>query len=144
MRKIIKTFRLFESTDYKMSDIIDLYHDIKSIEYILEEEDVDVMMSLRLVRTDRKESFSVTIRSEESIIDSLRIDPDFPLEAIEIRITKIKSEWEPESILVFDRLVERYFNLLKEHLDYIESDRISLETHFIGDEIKLGVIKIKI
>lgn len=140
MRKI-KSFSLFESTDYKVSDIIDLYHDIKSIEYILEEGNVDVMMSLRLVRTDRKESFSVEILSDDRIIGLLKT---FPLEAIEIRITKRKAEWEPESILVFDRLVERYFNLLKEHLDYIESDRISLETHFIGDEIKLGVIKIKI
>lgn len=142
--KKIKTFNLFESTDYKVRDIIDLYHDIKSIEYILEEEDVDVMMTLRLVRTDRKKSFSVTIRSEESIIDSLRIDPD--LEAIDIRISKGKSEWTHESIQEFERLVKRYFNLLKEHLEYIEDDRISFLIYKddLKKQVKLGIIKIDI
>lgn len=132
----IKSFNLFESLiQPSIEKICSLYEDVKSIGYILEEEGIYVDYKLIIVSTDnpsqQKQLVSVRINSCEDIRTWLS-KPKCTLREflinIENRETSIYADdSSKESIMdesSFRDEVERYYTLLKEHLDYIPEEVI--------------------
>jgi hypothetical protein len=118
----IKSFMLFESNDRlekRIKEISDVYEDIKSIEYILDE----LGYNLRWKIVTGK--FSHTIREGELIRDLVMRNPAFHydfLKPVRIRIDipgigKRTQEAAREDI-------KRFKNLLEEHLDYLPEESI--------------------
>ena len=132
----IKSFKLFESAPrgVRLEDNIEgmweLYEDIKSIEYIVEEAGYNIIYNFMF--KDRKydaylrtlTSSSVLFLIENNIpigkFISINIEVAYPKDQVivnaggQIRLT-------PEQIEKIGVDCERYCNLLKEHLDYVKS-----------------------
>ena len=135
--KRIKGFRLFESAGVDLEKVCALYEDARSIGYLLEEEGIPVEYRLRMVRTGRgslqKELVSVRINNSDDIrralaIDSLREfvifvknpEPKNPPYALKMRNNMELNVQEAE----FRKEFERYYSILAEHLDYVDSSFI--------------------
>ena len=149
----IKSFKLFESAHrgVRLEDNIEgmweLYEDIKSIEYIVEEAGYNIIYNFMF--KDRKygaylstlTSSSVLFRIENNIpigkFISINIEVAYPKDQVivnaggQIRLT-------PEQIEKIGVDCERYCNLLKEHLDYVKS----VERHSGGTGKNVIVVKI--
>ena len=135
--KHIKNFKLFESLiQPSIEKICSLYEDVKSIGYILEEEGIYVDYKLIVVSTGNRESLqkqliSVRINSCDDIRTWLS-KPENTLREFLINIENRKSSVyrgtvDNEPIMdesLFRDEVERYYTLLKEHLDYIPEEVI--------------------
>ena len=140
----IKSFKLFESLiQPNIEKICSLYEDVKSIGYILEEEGIYVDYKLIVVSTGNRESLqkqliSVRINSCDDIRTWLS-KPENTLREFLINIENRKSSVyrltiqemegtvDNEPIMdesSFSDEVERYYTLLKEHLDYIPEEVI--------------------
>ena len=149
----IKSFKLFESAPrgVRLEDNIEgmweLYEDIKSIEYIVEEAGYNIIYNFMF--KDRKygaylstlTSSSVLFRIENNIpigkFISINIEVAYPKDQVivnsggQIRLT-------PEQIEKIGVDCERYCNLLKEHLDYVKS----VERHSGGTGKNVIVVKL--
>ena len=134
--KRIKSFKLFESLiQPNIEKICSLYEDVKSIGYILEEEGIYVDYKLIVLSTDnpsqQKQLVSVRINSCEDIRTWLS-KPKCTLREflinIENRETSIYADDSSKEPIMdessFRDEVERYYTLLKEHLDYIPEEVI--------------------
>jgi hypothetical protein len=133
----IKSFKLFENlVQPNIEKICLLYEDVKSIGYILEEEGIYVDYKLVVLSTGNRESLqkqlvSVRINNCDDIRTWLS-KPENTLREFLINIENRKSsvyrgtvDNEPimdESLFIDE--VERYYTLLKEHLDYIPEEVI--------------------
>jgi hypothetical protein len=151
--KKIKSFKLFESAPrgVRLEDNIEgmweLYEDIKSIEYIVEEAGYNIIYNFMF--KDRKydaylrslTSSSVLFLIENNIpigkFISINIEVAYPKDQVivnaggQIRLT-------PEQIEKIGVDCERYCNLLKEHLDYVKS----VERHSGGTGKNVIVVKL--
>ena len=149
----IKSFKLFESAHrgVRLEDNIEgmweLFDDIKSIEYIVEEAGYNIIYNFMF--KDRKygaylstlTSSSVLFRIENNIpigkFISINIEVAYPKDQVivnaggQIRLT-------PEQIEKIGVDCERYCNLLKEHLDYVKS----VERHSGGTGKNVVVVKL--
>jgi len=137
----IKSFKLFENlVQPNIEKLCSLYEDVKSIGYILEEEGIYVDYKLVVVSTGNRESLqkqliSVRINNCDDIRTWLS-KPENTLREFLINIENRKSsmysgpvtdESLKEPIMdekSFSSEVERYYTLLKEHLDYIPEEVI--------------------
>jgi hypothetical protein len=128
--KRIKSFKLFESIQ-NIEKICSLYEDVKSIGYILEEEEgIYVDYKLIVVSTDnpyqQKQLVSVRINNCDDIRTWLS-KPESTLREFLINIENRETSMYVDDSLKepimdessFRDEVERYYTLLKEHLDYI-------------------------
>jgi hypothetical protein len=138
--KRIKGFRLFESAGVDLEKVCALYEDVRSIGYLLEEEGIPVEYRLRLVSIGRrgslqKEVVSVRINNSDDIrralaIDSLREfvifvknpEPKNPPYALRLRNNN-GVELSVQEV-EFREEFERYYSILAEHLDYVDSSFI--------------------
>jgi len=132
--KRIKSFKLFESLQ-NIEKICSLYEDVKSIGYILEEEGIYVDYKLIVVSTDnpnqQKQLVSVRINSCDDIRTWLS-KPENTLREFLINIENRETSMYADDSLKepimdessFSDEVERYYTLLKEHLDYIPESAI--------------------
>ena len=151
--KKIKSFKLFESAPkgIRLEDNIEgmweLFDDIKSIEYIVEEAGYNIIYNFMF--KDRKydahlrslTSSSVLFLIENNIplgkFISINIEVAYPKDKVivnaggQIRLT-------PEQIEKIGVDCERYCNLLKEHLDYVKS----VERHSGGTGKNVIVVKL--
>lgn len=138
--KHIKNFKLFESLiQPNIEKICSLYEDVKSIGYILEEEGIYVDYKLIVLSTDnpsqQKQLVSVRINDCEDIRTWLS-KPKCILREFLINIENRESSMYLDFLLddslrepimdesLFRDEVERYYTLLKEHLDYIPEEVI--------------------
>ena len=117
MRKI-KSFRLFESNERlekRIKEISDVYEDIKSIEYILDELGYNLRWKIVVGK------FSLNIRECESIHDLVMRNPAFNydfLRPVKIRIDIPGIGKRTQEVARED--IKRFKTLLEEHLDYLE------------------------
>lgn len=139
--KRIKSFKLFEyfkKEDIDIQKVCDLYEDVKSIEYILEEKGIYPKYRLRVVcipeGTLQKEIRIITVRSCEEIRGFLN-RPKFNLREFVIEVENWverdpRNRWSPVnkicSEIEFDTELTKYFSLLKEHLNYVDEEFISI------------------
>ena len=141
--KRIKGFRLFESTGVDLEKVCSLYEDVRSIGYLLEEEGIPVEYRLMLFTgrgSLQKEVVSVRINNSDDIRSALNIpvwgisnlkefvicvknpDPRNPPYTLKIRnnngleLSAQEAEFREE--------FERYYSMLTEHLDYVDSSFI--------------------
>jgi hypothetical protein len=123
MMKRIKRFAMFESITVWPDKVCSLYEDARSIGYILEDEGIAVEYWLRMVRTGRgslqKELVSVRVGSCEDIRRALSIDSLRELVIYAGNPVKGKADSEQEA--EFRKEFERYYEILKDHLDYVDS-----------------------
>ena len=151
--KKIKSFKLFESAPrgVRLEDNIEgmweLYEDIKSIEYIVEEAGYNIIYNFMFkegkydAHLRRLTSSSVLFLIENNIplgkFISINIEVAYPKDQVivnaggQIRLT-------PEQIEKIGVDCERYCNLLKEHLDYVKS----VERHSGGTGKNVIVVKL--
>jgi hypothetical protein len=137
--RIIKSFRLFESIsgesqiEERIVEIAGIYEDAKTIEYILEEGGYD--FSWRIVTEYRSydvhDDLPDLIRVNSFSGDGSVFHHDF-LKPVKIRINILGINGElftsdEKYRLDYKNDIERFKNLLEEHLDYLPSDSISLE-----------------
>ena len=130
----IKSFKLFENLlQPNIEKLCSLYEDVKSIGYILEEEGIYVDYKLVVVsrETLQKQLISVRINNCDDIRTWLS-KPENTLREFLINIENRKSSVYRGTVdneLIMDESlfideVERYYTLLKEHLDYIPEEVI--------------------
>ena len=130
----IKSFKLFENlVQPNIEKLCSLYEDVKSIGYILEEEGIYVDYKLVVVsrETLQKQLISVRINNCDDIRTWLS-KPENTLREFLINIENRKSSVYRGTVdneLIMDESlfideVERYYTLLKEHLDYIPEEVI--------------------
>ena len=132
----IKSFKLFENlVQPNIEKLCSLYEDVKSIGYILEEEGIYVDYKLIILSTGNRESLQKQIVSVRiNNCDDIRTwlsKPENTLREFLINIENRKSSVyravDNEPIMdesLFSDEVERYYTLLKEHLDYIPEEVI--------------------
>ena len=142
--KRIKGFRLFESAGVDLEKVCALYEDVRSIGYLLEDEGIPVEYRLRLVSIGRRGSLleevvNVRINNSDDIRSALAIpvwgisnmlrefvicvknpEPKNPPYALKRRNNMELSVQEAE----FRKEFERYYSMLTEHLDYVDSSFI--------------------
>lgn len=141
--KRIKSFRLFESVN---PDIVEkvcaLYEDVKSISYILEDEEIvpvyrlsvigNKSMTYQNIQKVAGEEFSLNvnisscnkIRMILSSEQSIKLD----LKSFIIRIENVNEDgFKSMDYTEFSSEVESYFNFLKDHLDYVPDEYIKIE-----------------
>ncbi len=129
----------FKKEDIDIQKVCDLYEDVKSIGYILEDLGIEPKYKLRVVcipdGTLQKEIRSILIRSVESIKDIL-MRPKYNLDRFVIEAENYKevdklNRWSPLNKVCseteFNEHLTKYFSLLKEHLDYIDESFIRIE-----------------
>jgi hypothetical protein len=134
--KHIKSFKIFDSLiQPNIEKICLLYEDVKSIGYILEEEGIYIDYKLIVVSTDnpyqQKQLVSVRINDCDDIRTWLS-KPTCTLREFLINIENRESSVYTDDSLKepimdeksFSSEIERYYTLLKEHLDYIPEEVI--------------------
>lgn len=138
--KKIKTFKLFESKgEVDIDAVCSLYEDIKSIEYILEERGIYPQMRLKVVCVPdgslQKELRSILIRRVEEIRGFL-MRPTFVLRSLMIEIENNRGDrsipkWDHRNKIMgdddFKGEFEKYWSLLRDHLDYVPDSFISYD-----------------
>lgn len=125
--KRIKSFKVFESNTY-IDKVCSLYEDIKSLDYILEDEGIIVNHNLKVVcvpdGTLQKEIRVIKVSSVNSIRDILT-RPKTQLKSLCLRMLLGPNDMKRvEGIDYLRSEVDRYLVILAEHLDYIQSDYI--------------------
>ena len=151
--KNIKSFKLFESAPrgIRLEDNIEgmweLFEDIKSIEYIVEEAGYNIIYNFMF--KERKYDTYFTTLSDSGVRS--KIENNIPLGkfiSINIEVAHPKDQvivnaggqirLTPEQIEKIGVDCERYCNLLKEHLDYVKS----VERHSGGTGKNVVVVKL--
>ena len=136
--KSIKSFKLFESkSEIDIDAVCSLYEDIKSIDYILEERGIYPQMRLEVVCVPdgslQKEIRSILIRRVEEISGFL-MRPTYVLRSLRIEIENYGGDrsipkWDPRGKIMgdddFKGEFEKYWTLLRDHLDYVPDEFIS-------------------
>ena len=129
--KRIKSFKLFESVDPDIVEkVCSLYEDVRSIGYILEEEGFEPEYKITVVcvpdGTLQKEVRTIRVIKSEEIRVFLRRYNVMQMRSftVTIRNANPKNLDYKESNDFFKEEVDRYFTLLKEHLDYVPEEHI--------------------
>ena len=156
--RIIKSFRLFESGEDKLEgrikEISDVYEDVKSLEYILEEGDYDYEWKISTEHNSYKigDDISDLIRdnsypADENLLDGAIFHHDF-LKPVTICINvlgiggKLFSEDNSTTVGKIKDDMSRFKTLLEQHLDYLPDGSITLyDAGWIGNykiNIKIG------
>lgn len=140
--KRIKSFKLFESLkkeDIDIQKVCDLYEDVKSIEYILEEKGIYPSYRLRVVcipdGTLQKEIRIFRVRSCEEIRGFLNranvVLRDFFIHIENWVENDPRNRWSSVNQIMnrddFKIEVDKYYDLLKEHLDYVGEEHITFK-----------------
>jgi hypothetical protein len=139
MRKI-KSFSLFESkSDIDIESVCSLYEDVKSIEYILEERGISLSYRLRVTCIPQgslqKEIRIYRVRSCEEIRGFLNrstvVLRDFFIHIENWVERDPRNRWSPVNQIMnrddFKIEVDKYYDLLKEHLDYVGEEHITFK-----------------
>jgi len=139
MRKI-KSFKLFESkSEIDIDSICSLYEDVKSIEYILEERGISPSYRLRVTCIPhgslQKEIRIYRVRSCDEIKGFLNrstvVLREFFIHIENWANNDPLKRWSPVNQIMsrddFKIEVDKYYNLLKEHLDYIGEEHITFK-----------------
>ena len=139
MRKI-KSWRLFEShSDFEnqLDSYISMYKDIESINYILEENSIypefKFVLSGKFLFDETTRNISFTNESE--LLKMVKWIKSYPggnkYESIDKLVIQLDNIDDSDSDIMdgleFVELVKKYCDLLKEHLDYIDSDLIKID-----------------
>lgn len=137
MRKI-KTFKLFESkSEIDIDAVCSLYEDVKSIEYILEEKGISPSYRLRVTCIPhgslQREVRIFRVRSCDEIRGFLNratvVLKDFFIQIENWTNNDASYRWSPVNQIMgrddFENEADKYYNLLKEHLDYVGEEHIS-------------------
>lgn len=141
MRKI-KSFSLFESkSEIDIDSICSLYEDVKSIEYILEEKGISPSYRLRVTCIPhgslQKEVRIFRVRSCDEIRGFLNRST-VVLREFFIHIENWSNKdplkrWSPVNQIMnrddFKIEVDKYYDLLKEHLDYVGEEHITFKRY---------------
>jgi hypothetical protein len=139
----MKHLKLFESfsineieENNKMAN--DIVEDIKTISYILEEEGFDIEYLFNAKSRNFATDLSFRVDEYNKLISSPNISGCKPVN-IDMVVVKIigRTITDPKT---FQRTltdsgkeaIERYINLLKEHLDYIDPNNITTQRSLIG------------
>lgn len=140
--KWIKLFENFKDNKDKLEEritkISEVYNDIKSLEYILEDDGYDITWRLD---TSFKSSYpldgdiSDLIRSR-SFTDGGLFTHEF-MKGVNIRMNVNKPYSEMSNKIKSDLL--RFKSLLSEHLDYIPSDSIKIDL-YTNDSISARIV----
>jgi hypothetical protein len=139
--KRIKSFKLFESLkeNIDIQKVCDLYEDVKSIEYILEEKGIYPSYRLRVVcipdETLQKEIRVFRVRSCEEIRGFLNrstvVLREFFIHIENWVERDPRNRWSPVNQIMnrddFKIEVDKYYDLLKEHLDYVGEEHITFK-----------------
>lgn len=145
--KRIRSFRLFESVfdnQFSYDDCMDLVDDIKSLEYIIDEDSDYYKVSYNIVFRVDDHKIALLPNSAKSWIDNCnRTGVEFKYEGIRIEVSydlnkllaPSDTDWVDLSVkktkdLSIDKLnvlCQRYCNLLRDHLDYVGSPVKSVE-----------------
>ena len=143
--KRIKGFRLFESVGEIDGDAVcSLYEDIKSIEYILEEKGITPSYRLRVTCIPngslQREVRVFRVRSCDEIRGFLMratvVLKEFFIQIENWSAAKwinnyASNKWSPVNQIMshddFENEANKYYNLLKEHLDYVGEEHISIK-----------------
>jgi hypothetical protein len=139
MRKI-KSFSLFESkSDIDIDSICSLYEDVKSIEYILEERGISLSYRLRVTCIPhgslQKEIRIYRVSSCDEIRGFLNrstvVLRDFFIHIENWVERDPRNRWSPVNQIMnrddFKIEVDKYYDLLKEHLDYVGEEHITFK-----------------
>ena len=132
--KRIKSFKLFESVNPDIVETVcSLYEDVRSIGYILEEEGFEPEYKITVVCV-QKEVRTIRVRKSEEIRGFLKRWSFIELRcfAVTIRNANPKNLDHKESVDFFSEEVDRYFTLLKEHLDYVPEEYIKKQLWHSG------------
>ncbi len=143
MRKI-KSFRLFENhSDFEnqLDSYISMYNDIESINYILE--DNSIYLKFKLVINGKflfkginaEITRNISFTNESELLKNVKWIKSYPggnkyesIDKLVIQLDNIDdSDNDIMDGLEFVELVKKYCNLLREHLDYIDSDLIKID-----------------
>jgi len=137
--KSFKLFELFKKEDIDIQGVCDIYEDVKSIEYILEEKGIYPSYRLRVVcipdGTLQKEIRIFRVRSCDEIRGFLNRS-NVVLREFFIHIENWvendpRNRWSPVNQIMnrddFKIEVDKYYDLLKEHLDYVGEEHITLK-----------------
>ena len=150
--KRIKSFRLFESVKgLRLEDDIEgmweLFEDIKSIEYIIEEAGYRILYNFMFKARKHDRYFSTftegTLRSmiENNIpfgkFISINIEVAYPKDQVIVNAGG-QMFLTPEQIEKIGADTERYCSLLKSHLDYVSS----VERHSGGTGKNIVIVKL--
>mgnify|MGYP003337551569 CR=1 FL=1 len=135
--KLYETY--FKKENIDIQKVCDLYEDVKSIGYILEDLGIEPKYILRVVcipdGTLQKEIRLYGITNVDQIREIL-MRPKFNLESFVISAENFKevdklNRWSPVnkvcSEVEFDEHLTKYLSLLKEHLDYVDESFIRVE-----------------
>lgn len=139
MRKL-KSFKLFESKSISDLDAVcSLYEDVKSIEYILEERGISPSYRLRITCIPHgsleKEIRTFRVRSCDEIRGFLNratvILREFFIHIENWTNNDPLKRWSPVNQIMnrddFKIEVDKYYDLLKEHLDYVGEEHITFK-----------------
>ena len=140
MRRKIKSFKLFESkSEIDIESVCSLYEDIKSIEYILEEKGISPTYRLRVTFIPQgsleKEIRTLRVRSCDEIRGFLNrstvVLREFFIHIENWVDNDLRNRWSSVNQIMnrddFKIEVDKYYNLLKEHLDYIGEEHITFK-----------------
>lgn len=136
--KKIKSFKLFESkTEIDIDSICSLYEDVKSIEYILEEKGISPSYRLRVTCIPhgslQKEVRIFRVRSCDEIRGFLNrstvVLREFFIHIENWTNNDPLKRWSPVNRIMnrddFKIEVDKYYDLLREHLDYVGEEHIT-------------------
>ena len=154
--KILKSFKLFESVDTEIVEkVCSLYEDVRSIGYILEEEGFEPEYKITVVcvpdGTLQKEIRTIRVRKSEEIRGFLRRWNFMQLRSFMVTIRNSNPEnlapndaellrHHKESNDFFKGEVDRYFAILKEHLDYVPEEHITKQLwHSFGPYYDISI-----
>ena len=143
----IKSFKLFESiSEFSIKEISDVYNDIKSVEYILDEIEYNFkynfIISVFSPKYEKWVELSIPdvgglislTKFDGQEVKYLGINIEFNIPLFDSLGNRIV--WKEDELSKFKSDVLRYFNLLSEHLDYI-SDISELSKSKFGIIIKV-------
>lgn len=136
--KKIKSFKLFESkSEIDIDAICSLYEDVKSIEYILEEKGISPSYRVRVTCIPHgsleKEVRVFRVRSCDEIRGFLNratvVLREFFIHIENWSNNDPLKRWSPVNQIMnrddFKIEVDKYYDLLKEHLDYVGEEHIT-------------------
>ena len=131
----MKYLKLYESfDDIDTQKIIDLFEDVKTIEYILEEIGLKTRYKLRFKVGGKYEDFIEVKNNLVPIITHLRKKSKYNFVGFVIEIDNLKNVGGSKYDKVYDdddfkKNMFMYSSLLKDHLDYVDESFISIRTY---------------
>jgi hypothetical protein len=146
MRRI-KSFRMFESVDTEIAEkACSLYEDVRSIGHILKEEGFEPEYKISIVcvpeGTLQKEIRTIRVESSDDIRRFLGRYSIMQLRSfvVDIKNSNPRNLDRIESIDFFREEADRYFTLLKDHLDYVPEEHIKKQLwHSVGEYYEISI-----